>query len=78
LVQHTGDVSPQSLFWNATQTLYCCGLVSGLLTTPYKWQKLFRIEWNIEESGKAWGETHRQLFQCINETNDQEIQVTPQ
>jgi hypothetical protein len=52
--------------------------MTGSLTTPYKWQKLFRIEWNIEESGKAWGETHRELFHCINKPNTQEIQVTPQ
>jgi hypothetical protein len=67
-----------TLFWNATQTLYYCGFVNGLLTKPYKWQKLFKIEWNIEESGKAWGETRRELFQCINGPNNQEIQVTPQ
>jgi len=53
-------------------------LVSGLLTTPRKWQKLFRIEWNIEKRGKTWGETHRELFQCIYGPNTQEIQVTPQ
>jgi hypothetical protein len=68
-----------TLVWNATQTLHCSGLVNGLLTTSYKWQKLFRIEWSIEESGKAWGETLRNFFpQCVNGPNTQKINLTLQ